>query len=91
VRLAPCATAPGATLVSASAHISGAAAGLHLECSAADVVRHAAANGQVADLDSYRVHPGDPALVLGYGNLADSSSPSAVAVLKDALRACRRG
>jgi GntR family transcriptional regulator/MocR family aminotransferase len=81
--------------VSASAHVSGAAAGLHLvlrlECSTADVVRHAAANGQVADLDSYRVHPGDPALVLGYGNLADSSSPSAVAVLKDALRACRRG
>jgi GntR family transcriptional regulator / MocR family aminotransferase len=84
------------TLVSALANVSGAAAGLHLllhlDCDAAAVVRHAAAHGlKVVDLDSYRSEPAEPALVLGYGNVADSSLPAAIAVLKDALTAGRSG
>jgi GntR family transcriptional regulator/MocR family aminotransferase len=82
------------TLVSALANVSGAAAGLHLllhlDCDAAAVVQRAAANGlKVVDLDYYRTTPGDPALVLGYGNTADSSLPEAIDVLKAALRASR--
>jgi GntR family transcriptional regulator/MocR family aminotransferase len=84
------------TLVSALSNVSGAAAGLHLllnlDCDATAVVRHAAAHGlKVVDLDSYRRKPGEPALVLGYGNVADNSLPAAIAVLKDALTAGRSG
>ncbi|MCU1679565.1 MAG: GntR family transcriptional regulator [Amycolatopsis sp.] len=68
--------------------VSGAAAGLHLLLHLADgtdaaaVVRRAAANGlHVADLDTYRFATGEPALVLGYGNLADNTVADAVRVL----------
>ncbi|MET0135504.1 MAG: PLP-dependent aminotransferase family protein [Kibdelosporangium sp.] len=77
------------------ADISGAAAGLHLllhlapGTDTAAVVRHAARNGlNVVDLDQYR-RGGDPALVLGYGNLADNAVPAAVGVLRAAIRECR--
>ncbi|MCE7005191.1 PLP-dependent aminotransferase family protein [Kibdelosporangium philippinense] len=70
--------------------ISGAAAGLHLllhlDSPADDVVNRAAASGlKLKSLDAYRSSPGAPALVLGYGNLADSSVTEAVAVLKDSI------
>ncbi|HEY6737770.1 MAG TPA: PLP-dependent aminotransferase family protein [Actinopolymorphaceae bacterium] len=74
--------------------ISGIAAGLHLVLhlptgtSAARVVETAAEAGvRVADLDGYRSSPdpADPALVLGYGNLPDSSVETAVELLAKAI------
>ncbi|SMC95358.1 MocR-like pyridoxine biosynthesis transcription factor PdxR [Kibdelosporangium aridum] len=70
--------------------VSGAAAGLHLllhlDSPADEVVHRAAVQGlKLVSLDAYRSRPGDPALVLGYGNLADSSVSEAVAVLKDSI------
>nr|WP_225954384.1 PLP-dependent aminotransferase family protein [Kibdelosporangium phytohabitans] len=70
--------------------VSGAAAGLHLvlplDIDASEVVDHAAGQGlKLVSLDAYRTRPGDPGLVLGYGNLADSSVADAVAVLKDSI------
>lgn len=74
------------------ARLSGAAAGLHLVldldegADAAAVVRRARANGlRVADLDDYRTTPGEPGLVLGYGNLADSSVATAARLLREAI------
>jgi GntR family transcriptional regulator/MocR family aminotransferase len=63
------------------------------------VVVAAASRGlELVDLDTYRIGtgrraggvrraggPGSPALVLGYGNIADADVPRAVAVLADAL------
>jgi GntR family transcriptional regulator/MocR family aminotransferase len=75
------------------ADVSGAAAGLHLllhlksGTDTARLVRHAAARGlKVVDLDAYRATPGEPALVLGYGNLNDNALPDAVQVLTSGLR-----
>ena len=73
--------------------VAGVAAGLHLVvhlphgADAAAIVRAAEARGvHVIDLDRYRASgSGSPALVLGYGNIADSLVPQAVAVLADAL------
>ncbi|UMP01535.1 PLP-dependent aminotransferase family protein [Amycolatopsis sp. EV170708-02-1] len=71
--------------------LSGVAAGLHLVLglpggSAAAVVERAAAKGlRVADLDDYRVTPGEPGLVLGYGNLADGSVGTAARLLREAI------
>ncbi|MBP2321947.1 GntR family transcriptional regulator/MocR family aminotransferase [Kibdelosporangium banguiense] len=84
------------TMVSALENVSGAAAGLHLllhlDSDATSVVQHAAANGlRLVSLDSYRSAPGDPALVLGYGNVADGSLPAAITVLQEALTAGRSG
>lgn len=72
------------------ARLSGVAAGLHLvlhlDQDAAAVVRNATAAGvKVADLDSYRAAPGDPALVLGYGNLADTGVEAAARLLRRAM------
>ncbi|MFC5687818.1 PLP-dependent aminotransferase family protein [Amycolatopsis mediterranei] len=72
------------------ARLSGAAAGLHLllhlDRDAAAVVRRAKAAGvKVADLDGYRAAPGEPALVLGYGNLADSGVEAAARLLRQAM------
>ncbi|MEU4517466.1 hypothetical protein AB0F52_01975 [Amycolatopsis sp. NPDC024027] len=72
------------------ARLSGAAAGLHLllhlDRDAAAVVRKAKAAGvKVADLDGYRSAPGEPALVLGYGNLADSGVEAAAWLLRQAM------
>lgn len=73
------------------ARLSGVAAGLHLvlhlDRDAADVVRRARRSGvKVADLDDYRVTPGEPALVLGYGNLADNAVEEAARLLREAAR-----
>ena len=38
------------------------------------------------DLAAYRIAPGPPGLVLGYGNLAGTAVDDAVARLADALR-----
>ncbi len=72
--------------------LSGVAAGLHLVLDlpggteAAAVVRRVAAKGlRVADLDDYRATPGTPALVLGYGNLADGSVGTAARLLREAI------
>ncbi|WP_299539256.1 PLP-dependent aminotransferase family protein [uncultured Streptomyces sp.] len=84
--------------------VSGAAAGFHLllslgdgpaACSPAAAVREAARLGvRVADLDDYRVRretdTGPPALVLGYGNLADPAVPGAVRRLAAAIDAAPR-
>ncbi|WIX85866.1 PLP-dependent aminotransferase family protein [Amycolatopsis sp. DG1A-15b] len=72
------------------ARLSGAAAGLHLllhlDQDAAAVARKAKAAGvKVADLDGYRTAPGEPALVLGYGNLADSGVEAAARLLRQAM------
>ncbi len=75
--------------------ISGVAAGLHLVLAlppgtdAPAVVRRAAAHGlRVTDLAGYRIRPVDrPALVLGYGNLAEATVEAAVTVLAAAVRA----
>ncbi|MDQ7805148.1 PLP-dependent aminotransferase family protein [Amycolatopsis sp. A133] len=72
------------------ARLSGAAAGLHLvlhlDRDAAAVVRKAKAAGvKVADLDDYRSAPGEPALVLGYGNLADTGVDAAARLLREAM------
>ncbi len=77
--------------------ISGVSAGLHLvvhlpvEVPAAAVVRVAERRGvHVVDLDAYRMaSTGRPALVLGYGNIADAQVPGAVAVLADAITEAR--
>ncbi|WP_370968820.1 PLP-dependent aminotransferase family protein [Amycolatopsis sp. cg9] len=71
------------------ARLSGAAAGLHLvlhlDRDAKAVVRAAHENGvKVADLDDYRAAPGEPALVLGYGNLADNAVGEAARLLRQA-------
>jgi GntR family transcriptional regulator / MocR family aminotransferase len=76
--------------------VVGMAAGLHLvltlptEVDAAAVVRRGRQRGvQVSDLAAYRIRPEptSPALVLGYGNLADSAVDDAVAQLAAAVRA----
>ncbi|VVJ15296.1 Transcriptional regulator [Amycolatopsis camponoti] len=69
--------------------LSGVAAGLHLllhlDRDAAEVTKRARAKGvKVADLDDYREAPGEPALVLGYGNLADNAVGDAVRLLREA-------
>jgi GntR family transcriptional regulator/MocR family aminotransferase len=75
------------------ASISGVAAGLHLLLDlpggqpAAVVDRAAQAGLAIADLAWYRVRPGSPGLVLGYGNLADSAVPAAVELLAAAVTA----
>ena len=71
------------------AHISGAAAGLHLllhlnQPATALVQKAATHNLKVRNLDDYRTTPGPPALVLGYGNLADNAITDAVAALRAA-------
>jgi GntR family transcriptional regulator/MocR family aminotransferase len=71
------------------ARLSGVAAGLHLvlhlEQEAGAVVRKARESGvKVANLDDYRVAPGEPALVLGYGNLADNAVGAAARLLRKA-------
>ncbi|MEU7788236.1 PLP-dependent aminotransferase family protein [Amycolatopsis sp. NPDC049159] len=71
------------------ARLSGAAAGLHLvlhlDRDAEAVARAARENGvKVADLDDYRAAPGEPALVLGYGNLADNAVGEAARLLRQA-------
>ena len=78
--------------------VSGVAAGLHLVVhlpegiDAAAVVRAAEARGvHVVDLARYRAGgSGPPALVLGYGNIADSVVPEAVAILADVVAPQRR-
>lgn len=70
--------------------VSGAAAGLHLllhlDSDASAVVERAAARGlKLVSLDVYRTEPGDPALVLGYGNLPDSAVTAAVTVLRESM------
>jgi GntR family transcriptional regulator/MocR family aminotransferase len=74
--------------------VAGTAAGLHIllhlpaGTDTAAVVRTAAAAGlRLADLAAYRSAPGSPALVLGYGNIADAEIPPAVALLRRALAA----
>jgi GntR family transcriptional regulator/MocR family aminotransferase len=74
--------------------VAGTAAGLHILLHLPDgtdtrgAVHTAAAAGlRLADLDDYRVTPSaERALVLGYGNISDTEIPSAVALLRDALR-----
>jgi GntR family transcriptional regulator/MocR family aminotransferase len=71
------------------AEVSGVAAGLHfllhLDQDAATLVKRAAAGGlKVVDLDDYRAAKGRPALVLGYGNLADNAVTQAVQTLRAA-------
>jgi len=59
---------------------------LHLDQDAAAVVRRARAAGvKVADLDGYRTTAGEPALVLGYGNLADTGVEAAARLLRRAM------
>jgi GntR family transcriptional regulator / MocR family aminotransferase len=69
-----------------------AVAGLHVllplprGVRAAGVVSRAAALGvRVMDLAAYRMRPGKPGLVLGYGNIADRDVPRAVALLAEAI------
>ncbi|MDS0140764.1 PLP-dependent aminotransferase family protein, partial [Amycolatopsis sp. 505] len=53
---------------------------------AAAVVRKARAAGvKVTDLDGNRTTPGEPALVLGYGNLADNGVEAAARLLRRAM------
>jgi GntR family transcriptional regulator/MocR family aminotransferase len=71
------------------APLSGVAAGLHLvlhlDRDAKDVVRKAREKDlKVTDLDDYREAPGEPALVLGYGNLADNAVETAARLLREA-------
>jgi GntR family transcriptional regulator/MocR family aminotransferase len=74
-----------------AARVDGVAAGLHLLLggvagdAAAIVARAAAAGVAVADLAWYRVRPGPPGLVLGYGNLADRAVAEAVDLLAAAV------
>ena len=74
--------------------VEGAAAGLHLllrlppGSSASRIVTSAARRGLLmADLDRFRMRPdpAQPALVLGYGNLADSTAGEAVSALAEIL------
>jgi GntR family transcriptional regulator / MocR family aminotransferase len=76
------------------ARVSGAAAGLHLlvhlpdGADAAAVAGRARAAGvRVASLDTYRLAPGPPGLVLGYGNLASHQVEAAVERLAAAAAA----
>jgi GntR family transcriptional regulator/MocR family aminotransferase len=70
-----------------AASTQGVSAGLHVVCSwpgldEAAVARAARAAGvDVMTLADYRVAPGPPGLVLGYGNISDASVPDAVAAL----------
>ncbi|WP_447004745.1 PLP-dependent aminotransferase family protein [Saccharothrix isguenensis] len=74
--------------------VSGTAAGLHVllhlpdDADTGGAVRAAAVAGlRLADLDDYRVErSADRALVLGYGNIGDTEIPSAVGLLREALR-----
>jgi GntR family transcriptional regulator/MocR family aminotransferase len=75
------------------ARVAGAAAGLHLlvrlpaGTDAAAVAAAARAAGvRVASLDTYRIEPGPPGLVLGYGNLAGHQVEAAVTRLATAVR-----
>jgi GntR family transcriptional regulator/MocR family aminotransferase len=75
------------------ARVAGAAAGLHLlvhlpaGTDAEAVAAGARAAGvRVASLDTYRIEPGPPGLVLGYGNLAGHQVEAAVARLAAAVR-----
>jgi GntR family transcriptional regulator/MocR family aminotransferase len=71
--------------------VSGVAAGLHLvvhlpeAIHASAIVSEAERHGvHVVDLDRYRAGgSGPPALVLGYGNIADALIPEAVTILAD--------
>lgn len=83
-----------------TASVSGVAAGLHLllhltpGIDAAAIVDAARQSGvRVANLDSYRMtpDPAHPALVLGYGALADSGVREAVSRLAATLRSPRAG
>ncbi|WP_422769838.1 PLP-dependent aminotransferase family protein [Plantactinospora sp. WMMC1484] len=73
--------------------VAGTAAGLHVllhlpaGTATATVVTAAAAAGlRLMELDAYRTRrEGAPALVLGYGNIADAEIPPAVALLRAAL------
>ncbi|MFG1805120.1 PLP-dependent aminotransferase family protein [Streptomyces sp. NPDC049040] len=75
------------------ARVDGTAAGLHVllhlppGTDAREAVRAAAAAGlRLTDLDGYRMTPSaDRALVLGYGNIADTEIPRAVDLLAEAL------
>jgi GntR family transcriptional regulator/MocR family aminotransferase len=74
--------------------VSGAAAGLHLlvhlaaGADAGAVAGRARAAGvRVVSLDAYRVEPGPPGLVLGYGNLPGHQVETAVAGLAAAVLA----
>ena len=80
------------------AHVSGAAAGLHLlvrfegELAASAVVERAAHLGvHVASMEAYRVRnrAAGTGLVLGYGNLADGEVKTAVARLATAVSEIR--
>ena len=72
----------------------GAAAGLHLlvhlpaghRRGRGGWPRARAAGVRVASLDTYRIEPGPPGLVLGYGNLAGHQVEEAVARLAAAVR-----
>lgn len=74
-------------------HLSGASAGLHLvvhlpeAVSASALVAVADDRGvHVVDMDRYRASgSGEPALVVGYGNITDALVPDAVSVLGEAL------
>ncbi|WP_231499838.1 MocR-like pyridoxine biosynthesis transcription factor PdxR [Saccharothrix sp. NRRL B-16314] len=74
--------------------VSGTAAGLHVllhlpdDADTGGAVRDAAAAGlRLTDLDDYRVEgSAERALVLGYGNISDTEIPTAVALLREALR-----
>ena len=75
------------------AQVSGAAAGLHLLVhlaagtdAGAVAARARAAGVRVVSLDAYRLAPGPPGLVLGYGNLADHQVETAVTRLAAAVR-----
>ncbi|MGK5677808.1 PLP-dependent aminotransferase family protein [Actinoplanes sp. URMC 104] len=75
----------------------GVSAGLHVVCSwpGLDDERAVAAavraeGVHVMTLADYRVTPGPPGLVLGYGNLSDAAVPQAVAVLARVARAKSR-
>lgn len=79
------------------ARVSGASAGLHLllhldAIDTAAVVALAAKDGvRVGDLAAYRVaaDPTESTLVLGYGNLADTSVPEAISLLAKAIDLAR--
>jgi GntR family transcriptional regulator/MocR family aminotransferase len=70
-----------------TATVQGVSAGLHLVCSwptldeSAAVAAARTAGVAVMTLADYRIMPGPPGLVLGYGNITDTSIPQAVALL----------
>jgi GntR family transcriptional regulator/MocR family aminotransferase len=75
-----------------AATVSGIPAGLHLVASLGPgldgdaVQRHAARLGvRVVSIGRYQVRPGEPGLVLGYGNLADHEVAAGVASLAAAV------